>query len=225
MRKQLLKGLIACVIMAAYPALGGITAMAQSQPAAQTSTCTGTVTDSNGDPAVGVTVKVKGESSGTMTDIDGHFTITSIKKGATIEFSGVGFKPVSKVWTGQPLEIKLEDDVTSLDEVVVVGYGVQKKVNLSGAVATVDTKKLESRPVLNVGQALQGTVANLNVSIGSGQANDSPSYNIRGTTSLNGGSPLIVIDGVVASPWMLNNMNPNDIESISVLKDASSAAI
>ncbi|MBD5281449.1 MAG: TonB-dependent receptor [Paramuribaculum sp.] len=225
MRKQLLKGMIACVIMAAYPALGGITAMAQSQPAAQTSTCTGTVTDSNGDPAVGVTVKVKGESSGTMTDIDGHFTITSIKKGATIEFSGVGFKPVSKVWTGQPLEIKLEDDVTSLDEVVVVGYGVQKKVNLSGAVATVDTKKLESRPVLNVGQALQGTVANLNVSIGSGQANDSPSYNIRGTTSLNGGSPLIVIDGVVASPWMLNNMNPNDIESISVLKDASSAAI
>ena len=93
MRKQLLKGMIACVIMAAYPALGGITAMAQSQPAAQTSTCTGTVTDSNGDPAVGVTVKVKGESSGTMTDIDGHFTITSIKKEPQSNLAGWDSSP------------------------------------------------------------------------------------------------------------------------------------
>ena len=119
----------------------------------------------------------------------------------------------------------MKEDSEALDEVVVIGYGTQKKVDLSGAVATVPTKVLENRPVLTVGQALQGSVANLNVSIGSGQATDSPSFNIRGTTSINGGDPLVVIDGVVSSAAELNRMNPTDIGSISVLKDAASAAI
>lgn len=98
-------------------------------------------------------------------------------------------------------------------------------MNLSGSVATVSTEQLEDRPVTSVGQALQGTVANLNVTIGSGKADDAPSFNIRGTTSLNGGEPLVVVDGVISSSWALNHMNSNDIASISVLKDASSSAI
>ena len=96
---------------------------------------------------------------------------------------------------------------------------------MSGAVATVSTKVLENRPVLTVGQALQGSVANMTVSIGSGQATDSPSFNIRGTTSINGGDPLVVIDGVVSTAEELNRMNPSDIGSISVLKDASATAV
>lgn len=225
MIRKLIKATLAAMVLSAAPGGYGIQAVAQNKSDVQTGVCTGTVYDSAGDPAIGVTVKVDGNKVGTTTDIDGRFTLTSIRKGTKVQFSGIGFKPVTAVWNGEPMEIHLADDVTALDEVVVVGYGVQKKVNLSGAVATVDTKQIEDRPVLNVGQALQGKVANLNISLGSGAANDSPSFNIRGTNSLNGGSPLIVIDGVVASNWMLNNMNPGDIESISVLKDASSAAI
>ena len=123
------------------------------------------------------------------------------------------------------LDITLREDTQVLDEVVVVGYGVQKKANLSGSVSVVETKTIEDRPVLNMGQALQGAVANFNVSIGDGEADDSPSYNIRGYTSINGGEPLVVIDGVVSTSDQLNRMNPTDIASISVLKDAASSAI
>lgn len=119
----------------------------------------------------------------------------------------------------------LQEDSQALDEVVVVGYGVQKKANLSGAVSVVETKTIENRPVLNMGQALQGAVANFNVSIGDGEADDSPKYNIRGYTSINGGEPLVVIDGVVSTSDQLNRMNPTDIAGISVLKDAASSAI
>ena len=189
------------------------------------SSCKGTVVDSQGDPVIGASVIVKGAAKGTTTNIDGQFSLTDVKKGSIIRITGVGYKPVEMTWDGASLDVILADDMQSLDEVVVVGYGVQKKVNLSGAVATVDTKQIENRPVLNVGQALQGTVANLNISIGDGRADASPSFNIRGTTSLNGGSPLVVIDGVISDSWTLNHMNPNDIENISVLKDAASSAI
>lgn len=186
---------------------------------------TGCVTDENGDPMVGVSVSVVGNTTGTMTNIDGLYNIKA-EVGQELSFTYIGYVPTKvKVGTNSNVDVVLQEDNKVLDEVVVIGYGIQKKVNLSGAVATVDTKTLENRPVLTVGHALQGTVANLNVGAGTGEADSSPSYNIRGYTSLNGGSPLIVIDGVVSTSDVLNRMNPDDIANISVLKDASSSAI
>lgn len=185
----------------------------------------GTVVDSKGEALIGASVVEKGTTNGVITNMDGHFSLT-VATNAVLEVSYMGYTPKSiSVGKNTNLTITLNEDTEVLDEVVVVGYALQKKVNLSGAVATVSTKQLENRPVTSVGQALQGTVANLNVTVGSGKATDSPSFNIRGTTSLNGGDPLIVIDGVISSAWVLNNMTPNDIASISVLKDAASCAI
>lgn len=188
-------------------------------------TVTGVVTDQYG-PVTGANVVVKGTTRGTITDIDGKFSIDNVPSGAILQVSYIGYMEQEiKVGNQTNLNIQLKEDSQSLDELVVVGYGVQKKADLSGAVATVPTEVLMDRPVVNVGQALQGSVANMNVTIGSGQATDSPSFNIRGTTSLNGGDPLVVIDGVVSSAEELNRMNPTDIGSISVLKDAASSAI
>lgn len=191
----------------------------------QNSNCSGIVKDVNGEPVIGASVVVKGTSNGIITGLDGDFSLPNVKKGDVIEISFVGYSTHTVVWNGQPLNITLKEDTEVLDEVVVVGYGVQKKVNLSGSVSTVATKQIENRPVINVGQALQGTVANLNITVGSGQATDNPSFNIRGVTSLNDSSPLVVIDGVISDTSTLNNINPNDIGSISVLKDAASCAI
>src|SRR5690606_22737133 len=123
------------------------------------------------------------------------------------------------------LEIILSDYNADLDEVVVVGYGTQKKVNLSGAVETVSAKQLADRPTNNVGLALQGIVPNLSISPNGGQANATPTFNIRGITSLNGGVPLFLVDGVPTDAADFSRMNAADIENISILKDASSAAI
>ena len=192
----------------------------------QNNTVKGKVVDTKGEPVIGATIIEKETGKGTITDIDGNFTLTVQSEKSTLEVSYIGYKnQVLKVMLRKPMHITLTEDTEVLDEVVVIGYGVQKKVNLSGAVSTVSTKQLEDRPVTNVGQALQGTVANLNVTIGSGKADDAPSFNIRGTTSLNGGSPLVVIDGIISDSWTLNHMNSNDIASISVLKDAASSAI
>ena len=189
-------------------------------------TVTGNVKDATGEPLIGVNVLVKGTTIGGITDIDGNFSLSDVDPNATISVSYIGYKTQDIALKGKSaVNITLSEDSESLDEVVVIGYGTQKKVDLSGAVATVSTKVLENRPVLTVGQALQGSVANMTVSIGSGQATDSPTFNIRGTTSINGGDPLIVIDGVVSTSEELNRMNPSDIGSISVLKDAASAAI
>ena len=189
-------------------------------------TVTGNVKDATGEPLIGVNVLVKGTTIGGITDIDGNFSLSDVDPNATISVSYIGYRTQDIALKGKSaVNITLSEDSESLDEVVVIGYGTQKKVDLSGAVATVSTKVLENRPVLTVGQALQGSVANMTVSIGSGQATDSPTFNIRGTTSINGGDPLIVIDGVVSTSEELNRMNPSDIGSISVLKDAASAAI
>ena len=178
------------------------------------------------EPIIGATVVEKGTTNATVSDMNGNFTVNVTSSTSKLDISYVGYVTQRQsVKAGGVMYVALSEDTQALDEVVVVGYAVQKKVNLSGAVSTVSTKQLENRPVTNVGQALQGTVANLNVTIGSGQATDSPSFNIRGTTSLNGGEPLIVIDGVISSAWVLNNMTPTDIASISVLKDAASSAI
>lgn len=126
-----------------------------------------------------------------------------------------------KKWDGNAIKIVLNEDSKALDEVVVVGYGTQKKANLTGAVASVNGDVLENRPISNIGQGLQGVVPNLNVSMSRGGAPGANStFNVRGTTSLNGGEPLVLVDNVQMDP---NLVNPDDIESISVLKDAARA--
>lgn len=189
-------------------------------------TVTGNVKDAIGEPLIGVNVMVKGTTIGGITDANGNFSLSDVAPNGVLSISYIGYKTQEIVLHGKTsVNVTLNEDSEALDEVVVIGYGTLKKADLSGAVSTVPTKVLENRPVLTVGQALQGSVANLTVSIGSGQATDSPSFNIRGTTSINGGNPLVVIDGVVSSAEELNRMNPTDIGSISVLKDAASAAI
>ncbi|AWW32889.1 SusC/RagA family TonB-linked outer membrane protein [Echinicola strongylocentroti] len=192
-------------------------------------TVTGQVTSENEPMGIpGVTIRVKGGNTGTVTDIDGKFSIEVADGSVVLVFSSIGYKTLElPVGSQTVFNVQLEEDTKALDEVVVVGYGTQKKVNLTGAVSQVSSEMLENRPVANVGQALQGTIANLNVGISNGSPNTSPSFNIRGGTSFSGGSfqtgsPLILVDGVEMD---INQLNPEDIESVSVLKDAASAAI
>ena len=193
---------------------------------AQSPKISGTITDSKGQPLQKVTVRVKDGKTVTVTDVDGKFEVIAKSQKVNLEISMIGFETQSVVaFINQPFMLKLQEIQAQLDEVVVVGYGKQKKVNLSGAISTISAASIEDRPVLNVGQALEGAVGNLIVNIGNGQANAAPTYNIRGITSINGGSPLIVIDGIVGDAGRLNDMNPNDIESITVLKDAAASAI
>lgn len=185
----------------------------------------GRVSDAKGIPIVGAFVIEKGTQNGAMTNDHGLFSL-NVSPNATLEISNLGYKASDVAINGRSdLSIILEEDLELLNEVVVVGYAIQKKVNLSGSVASVDTRKLENRALTNVGSALQGTVANLNIDPNSGDPNDLPSFNIRGYTSINGGSPMIVIDGVTSDATQFNHLNPNDIENISILKDAASAAI
>ena len=188
----------------------------------QQGTCTGVVKDSSGETIIGASVIVKGTPNGTITGLDGDFMLTNVKNGDIIEVSFVGYITQDFVYDGRPLNVTLKEDTQTLDEVVVVGYGTQKKANLTGAVAQVNGEVLESRPISNIGQGLQGVIPNLNVDLNSGAPGQSATYNIRGTESLSGGSPLILVDGVQMDA---NLINPDDVESISVLKDAASSAI
>ena len=166
-------------------------------------------------------MKVSGGGNGTVTDIDGNFSVNAAP-GSLLTFSYTGFKPQT-VKAQEGMQVVLQSNVNDLNEVVVVGYGTQKKANLTGAVASVNGSVLENRPISNIGQGLQGVVPNLNVSMGHGGAPGAgASFNVRGTTSLNGGEPLVLVDNVQMDA---NLVNPDDIESISVLKDAASAAI
>lgn len=181
----------------------------------------GSVTSDSGEPLTGVTVKVSGGGNGTVTDIDGNFSVNAAP-GSLLTFSYTGFKPQT-VKAQEGMQVVLQSSVNDLNEVVVVGYGTQKKANLTGAVASVNGNVLENRPISNIGQGLQGVVPNLNISMGHGGAPGAgASFNVRGTTSLNGGEPLVLVDNVQMDA---NLVNPDDIESISVLKDAASAAI
>lgn len=197
---------------------------------AQQVSISGIVTDKKlNEPIIGASVVVKGTSNGCITDLDGNFQLNNVASGSTLVVSYIGYQtqeiPVQKGKTSY--QVTLSEDTQTLDEVVVVGFGTQKKVNLTGAVATVDTKALESRPVSQVGQALQGTVPGLNLSTADlgGQLGQSMKVNIRGTGTIGTGSkgePLILIDGMEGN---MNTLNPEDIESISVLKDAASSSI
>ena len=185
----------------------------------------GIVVDATGAPLPGATVRERATGNGTVTNIDGHFSL-SVSSEASLEVSFVGYATkVVPVAGQQELKIVLVEDAAALDEVVVVGYGIQKKVNLSGSVDQIGTKELEKRPIADLSRGLQGMIPNLNIDFTSGEPGQAANINIRGEASINGGSPLILIDGVAADVEEMNRLLPEDIESLSVMKDASSAAI
>lgn len=188
-----------------------------------TYTVTGTVTDETGESVIGATVLEQGTTNGIVTDINGSFKLNVSTKEVVLEISYIGYsKKTVKAQANVPVKVVLKEDTEMLDEVVVVGYGTQKKANLTGAVSQVSMDKvLGNRPVATVGTALQGAIPGLVVSPSAAPGTDA-SFNIRGTTSINGGSPLVLIDNV---PGDINMLNPEDIESVSVLKDAASAAV
>ncbi len=189
-------------------------------------TITGTVKDAKGLPVQGVSVRVKGTNAGVVTNADGNYSINVPDGNNTLTFSFIGFTTQEiTVGTKTRVDVVLADQDSKLSEVVVVGYGTQKKANLTGAVATVGAAQLENRPVTGVTNALAGTVAGLTVVSTSGQpGKDAGAINLRGQ-SLNTTSALVVIDGVISGTNELNNINPDDIDNVSVLKDAASASI
>lgn len=193
-------------------------------------TVKGTVTDANnGDPIPGVNITEKGTSKGVVSDFDGNFSI-EVNSGASLQFSYVGYATQSIViGSNTTVNVALVEQSEGLDEVVVVGYGTQKKGNLTGAISTIDAEVLENRPVSNVMQAIQGTAPGLQLSVGNsgGSPGSTMNISIRGVGNLQGtGAPLVIVDDIpLNDPSGLNNINPDDIESISVLKDAASAAI
>lgn len=185
---------------------------------------TGTVCDTEKRPIVGATVVVKGTTSGTTTGTNGEFRISTFPD-QELEISYIGYTPVTVAVGGGKgvLTVTLTESVSSIDNVVVVGYGVQKKANLTGSVASVANKDMERRPVMRATTALQGLASGVTVTQSSGQpGSDGATIRIRGIGTLNNSDPLVLIDGVSGS---LDGVNPNDIESVSILKDAASAAI
>lgn len=182
----------------------------------------GKVIDEKGESVIGANVQVKGTSIGTVTDIDGNFSI-DVNPSSEIEVSYIGYlTQVLKPQQNTLIMVTLKEDTQSLDEIVVVGYGSQKKINLTGAVSSISSKDIENKPVVNVLEAMQGTTPGLIIQQGSSTPGSSPSINIRGLNTMNNNDPLIIIDGIEGS---LANLNPSDIEQISILKDASSTAI
>lgn len=183
---------------------------------------TGRVVDEKGEPIIGATVK-NSSNTGTVTDIDGYFTL-SVTENSNISVSYIGYKDID-IKSANNMNIVLKSDTEDLDEVVVVGFGVQKKADLTGAVSSVKMKDiLGDRSVATTGALLEGVIPGLQVTSSSGEPGVGFNYNIRGTTSINGGSPLILVDNVPFS-GPLNLINPDDIESVTVLKDAASASI
>lgn len=191
---------------------------------AQNRSISGKVFDTNEEPLIGVTVTIENTTIGAITDIDGAFTLQVPEGKVVLNVSYVGFVPQKvTVASGQSnVTVRLSEDVVLLNEVVVVGYGKQKKVNLTGAVASVGGEELENRVTKSLSSMLQGTVAGLNVTTSSGVPGSSASINVRGITSIHESEPLVLIDGAVGD---IDRVNPNDVESISVIKDASAAAI
>ena len=188
----------------------------------------GQVTDKNGDGVIGATVKVKDAVSGTVTDFDGNFSL-NVQKSGTLVISYIGYLTKEVAFTpGQTLDITIEEDATALDEVVVVGYGVQKKSDVTGSVTSINKDRLSKLPVTNVLQAVQGAAAGVTITQGSSIPGDAPSALVRGRNSINAGTgPYIVVDGIPISKsgGSLNDINPGDIESMEILKDASATAI
>jgi len=190
----------------------------------QAGICKGLVKDATGESVIGASVVVKGTTNGTITDFNGNFSLDGIKKGDVIVISYVGYQTQEIKWNGSPLNVILKEDSKTLSEVVVVGYGTQKKANLSGSVAMVDSKELENRPIQNVSSGLQGLMPGVAITGTNGApGQDAGKIRVRGIGTLNEAGPYILVDGIETGT--LSAVDPNDIESISVLKDAASAAI
>ena len=192
--------------------------------AAQTRTVSGKVIDASGQPVPGVGVVLEGTTNGTMTGADGAYSLRIPEGDAVLTFSSLGYVTQSvKVSAGQgTVNVTIQEDNMLLEETIVVGYGTQKKVNLTGAITAIDSKQLENRTAHNLTTMLQGSVPGLNISTSSGNPGSTGSLNIRGFTSITGGEPLVLVDGIEGN---INRINPQDVESISVIKDASSAAV
>ncbi|MDF2191506.1 TonB-dependent receptor [Paraflavitalea sp. CAU 1676] len=185
----------------------------------------GAIKDAKSKGIEGVNILVKGTRKGAMTAADGSFTIDA-NNGDVLECSIVGYKTFTFIVGDQTdISIRMEEDVTGLEEVVMVGYSAQKKVNLTGATDGITARQLESRPIQNLGSGLQGLIGNLNITTSNGRPNTASSLNIRGQVSLNGGAPLILVDNIAVTENELARINPTDVESVTVLKDASAAAI
>lgn len=190
----------------------------------QQKSVSGKVTDSSGTPLPGVSVVVKGTTTGVITDMDGKYTLAKVPENAMLQFSFVGMKTQEiKAEGNAMINVKLAEETVGLDEVVAVGYGTQKKVNLTGAVSSVKMDEISvNRPVSSVTNAMMGNIPGLVLTGNSGEPGSGYNIKIRGTSSINGGDPLILVDNI---PMDIDDINPMDIESISVLKDASSAAV
>lgn len=195
--------------------------------AAQTRTVTGTVTDgANGDPIPGVSVLVKGTTTGTITDVDGNYTITPFSDTDVLVFSFVGYEKAEvPVGSQTSINVPLKADLTTLDEVVVVGYGVQKKSVVTGAIAKVSAEDLKTSKDLRIEQAMQGRTAGVIIMNENGQPGSNLTIRIRGTGTNGNNDPLFLVDGLPMDKQGLNYLSPSDIESLEVLKDAASAAI
>ena len=229
MEKRLITSLVgAAMLMAASPALAerNLALSVHSSTVAATQqqrTVTGTVVDAQGEPLIGVTVKEQGTQNAAVTDMDGRFKLQLSKSDAQVVFTYIGYVDVTARATDN-MVVTMKEDRNELNEIVVVGYGTQKKVNLTGSVVSVNLEKeANSRPVTTVAQALQGMAAGLDILQGSGKPGaEKFSVNIRGVGTMNDASPLVLVDGMEMS---LSDVNPMDIESISILKDAASCAI
>lgn len=193
--------------------------------AQQNGVCNGTVTDITGQPVIGASVVVKGSANGAVTDMNGKFSLRGgVKNGDIIQVSYIGYQTQEYKWNGRSLNIILKEDEETLDEVVVVGYGSQAKVNLTGSVSSISNKELAARPITSVKAGIQGLVPGLTITNSQGRpGEDNSTMRIRGVGTLNSASPYILVDGIETGT--LSTIDPNDIESISVLKDAASAAI
>jgi TonB-linked SusC/RagA family outer membrane protein len=214
LKLKLKTGIFACLLLVSSAVM------------AQKTAVTGTVKDYSGEVLPGVSIRIIGTTQGTTTGADGEYSINVSDEKAVLEFSYIGYVAQQITVGGRTvIDVILQEDTKTLEEVVVVGFGTQKKVNLTGAVGVATAKEIESRPVNSATQALQGLVPGLKISTSSGQLEKNMSISVRGTGTIgsgSSGSPLILIDGMQGD---INNVNPQDIESISVLKDAAAASV
>ena len=191
---------------------------------AQSITVKGLVKDEAGEPIIGASVLVKGSSQGTITDFDGNFTLSNVNKNSTLEVSYVGYI-AQEVKAAANLTITLKEDAKLLDDVVVIGYGVQKKSVVTASIAKVSAEDLEGKSRLRAEDALKGLAAGVTVTSASGQPGSKSMIRIRGNGTINNNDPLYIIDGLATDQNGMELVNPSDIESIEVLKDAASGAI
>ncbi|MDE5724139.1 MAG: SusC/RagA family TonB-linked outer membrane protein, partial [Paramuribaculum sp.] len=188
--------------------------------------CTGTIVDETGEPLVGATVRVEGTTIAASANIDGEFTLSGVKPGQKIVANYIGYNPVTVVWDGAPLTIVMKEDSNVLDEVVVMGYGVeQKRAKVTNSIAKVSEKTLTVGTNANPAQALVGAISGVKVSVTSGNPSATPSITVRGGTNYDGGSnqPLVIVDGNIRDS--MSDINPNDIEDMQILKDAGATAL